>query len=165
MAVNPLIVNNFIDTCAFDPKYEPETTASLEILKLSDYMLSKDGRCLVLIAHSTQDEIDHPNTPAWVKKRAEWLLYTIEVPLSPDEKTLLGNIEMILAGRGRVDSIKQDARHVFEAQKYGGYFITTDNRVLSRAEVLHDRYHVIVLKPSKFLALVQEYKAGEQVSK
>ncbi len=42
---------------------------------------------------------------------------------------------------------------------YGRYFITTDEGILSRAEALHDLCHVIVLKPSDFLALVQENMA------
>ena len=31
MAINPLIVNNLIDSCAFDPKYYPENEASEKI--------------------------------------------------------------------------------------------------------------------------------------
>jgi hypothetical protein len=150
MAVSPLIVNNFIDSCAFDPKYEPETSSSLEILKLSG-----ETHFLLQIAHSTQDEIDHPNTPDWVKHQAQWLIYTIKGPLSPSEKTLLSDIETILAGKGKAESIRHDACHVFEPQKYGRYFITTDERILSRAQSLEGRCSITVLKPSEFLALVR----------
>lgn len=61
MPVNPLTSNNFIDSCAFDPKYEPEDKASIAI-----FQLYKEGKLLIQIAHSTQKEIEHPNTPAWV---------------------------------------------------------------------------------------------------
>lgn len=61
MPINPLTTNNFMDSCAFDPKYKPEDRASEEIFKLS-----KVGKILIQIAHSTQKEIDHPNTPGWV---------------------------------------------------------------------------------------------------
>jgi len=52
-ALSPLIVNNFIDSCAFDPKYEPEASAAFEIFKLSE-----GGDFQLQIAHSTQKEID-----------------------------------------------------------------------------------------------------------
>ena len=41
------------------------------------------------------------------------------------------------------------------------YFVTTDDRILNRAQALQERCCVIVLKPSEFLALVQEHMAKE----
>jgi hypothetical protein len=152
MAVSPLLVNNFIDSCAFDPKYEPETSASNEICKLSE-----EQPFGLLIAHSTQKEIDHPNTPGWVKKQAANLIYSMDVQLTPSEKQLLRDIELILAGNGKIANITQDARHVFEAQKYGGYFVTTDKRVLSRTGELKRRCGVSILVPSGLLALVKQH--------
>lgn len=152
MAISPLIVNNLIDSCAFDPKYEPEDTASREILRLSD-----ESRFLLMIAHSTQKEVEHPNTPSDVKRRAQMRISSLEVQLTESEKQLLADIERILAGKGKVENVGQDAKHVFEAQKYGRYFITTDERILSRTQVLQERCQVIVLKPSAFLALVREH--------
>lgn len=146
-ALSPLIVNNFIDSCAFDPKYEPEASASVEIFKLSE---SEDFS--LEIAHSTQKEIEHPNTPEWVKEQAGGLIYSISVQLTPNEKKLLIDIEVILAGNGKIENIRQDAWHVFEAAKYGHYFITTDKRILARADALRERSGVNVLPPSAFLA-------------
>src|SRR4051812_46045480 len=120
-ALSSLIVNNFIDSCAFDPKYEPEASAAVEIFKLSE-----GGAFQLQIAHSTQKEIEHRNTPDWVKKQAGGLIYSINVQLAPNEKKQLSDIEVILAGNGKVENIKQDAWHVFEAAKYGHYFTTTD---------------------------------------
>lgn len=152
MPANPLINNNFIDSCAFDPKYEPEDSASVDIFKLS-----QEGKILIQIAHSTQKELEHPNTPAWVKSEAQQLIYTIKVPLIANEENKLREIELILAGNGKVENIVQDARHIFEAQKYGSYFITTDNRILSRAHELHLACGISILKPSNFLSLVTQY--------
>lgn len=157
MAVSPLLVNNFIDSCAFDPKYEPETSASNEIFEFSE-----EQHFGMLIAHSTQKEIDHPNTPAWVKKQATGLIYSMNVQLTPNERKLLGDVELILAGNGKIENITQDARNVFEAQKYGGYFVTTDKRILSRAGQLKKRCGVSILLPSEFLALVKQYATGER---
>jgi len=66
MAIDPSITNNFLDSCPFDPKFAPEDKASVEL-----FDLSKKGKVLLQIAHSTQKEIEHPNTPAWVKAEAQ----------------------------------------------------------------------------------------------
>jgi len=153
-ALSPLIVNNFIDSCAFDPKYEPEDSAAVEIFKLSE-----SGDFQLQIAHSTQKEIEHPNTPDWVMEQAGGLIYTIGVQLTPDEKKLLSDVEKILAGNGKIKNIKQDAWHVFEAAKYGHYFITTDKRILARAEELRSRGGVNVLLPSEFVKSLKAHMA------
>jgi len=153
-ALSPLIVNNFIDSCAFDPKYEPEASAAVEIFKLSE-----SEEFGLEIAHSTQKEIEHPNTPDWVKRQATGLIYTLGVQLTPNEKELLNDIEVILAGNGKIENIKQDAKHVFEAAKYGHYFITTDKRILAWAQELRDRSGVNVLLPSTFLVSLKKHIA------
>ena len=151
MAIDPHITNNFLDSCAFDPKYKPEDTAAIELFELY-----KQGKILLQIAHSTQKEVEHPNTPKWVKDEANNLVFTIAVPLTPNEVLYLRKIEAILAGNSKVENIAQDARHVFEAQKYGSYFITTDARILNRADALRKSCGVVIVKPSEFLALVNE---------
>lgn len=157
MPIDPLITNTFIDSCAFDPKYEPESTASLEIFRLSE-----KTDLIIEIAHSTQKEIEHPNTPKWVMDKAKQLNYTIPVQLTPNEKATLRDIERILAGNGRVENITQDARHVFEAQKYGSYFITTDDKILRRANALRRHVGVEIVRPSEFLAIIKTILAVGQ---
>lgn len=152
MPINPLITNNFIDSCAFDPKYSPQDEASSEIFRLS-----KAGKLLIQIAHSTQKEIEHPNTPAWVKGEASNLIYTISVSLTGGETKKLQEIGIILAGNGKAENILQDARHIFEAQKYGSYFVTTDSRILNRAGILRSACDIVILKPSEFLSIVKQY--------
>ena len=152
MPVNPLTNNCFIDSCAFDPKYNPEDEASSEIFRLL-----KDRRVLIQIAHSTEKEIEHPNTPAWVKHEASTVIRTLQVQLIPGENRKLREIEMILAGNGKVESILQDARHIFEAQKYGRYFITTDSRILNRASSLRAICDIVIVKPSEFLSIARQY--------
>ena len=152
MSVNPLITNCFIDSCAFDPKYKPEDEASAEIFKLY-----QEGELLIQIAHSTQKEIQHPNTPAWVKSEALNMIYTLSVNLIESEVRKLREIETILAGNGKIENILQDARHVFEAQKYGSYFITTDSRILDRAIRLRSACNVTIVKPSEFLSIVRQH--------
>ncbi|MDD5007972.1 MAG: HlyU family transcriptional regulator [Syntrophorhabdaceae bacterium] len=150
--MNPLITNCLIDSCTFDPKYKPEDEASAEIFRLY-----KEGELLIQIAHSTQKEIQHPNTPAWVKREALNLIYTLPVSLIESEVRKLREIETILAGNGKIENILQDARHVFEAQKYGSYFITTDSRILDRASRLRSACNITIVKPSEFLSIVKQY--------
>lgn len=152
MPANPLRTNNFMDSCAFDPKYQTEDSASVEILRLY-----QQGKILIQIAHSTQKEIQHPNTPAWVKVEAQSLIHTNKLQLTRNELAMLRKIETILAGNGKVEGVAQDARHIFEAQKYGSYFLTTDSRILNRAHALHSACGVTILKPSEFLSLVKHY--------
>lgn len=157
MAADPLIRSNFVDSCAFDPKYEPETSAANEIFRLFE-----EGHFLIQIAHSTQKELDHPNTPNWVKAEAAGLNYTLEVNLVPSECHLLSDIRAILAGDGKIENILGDAQHVFETQKYGFYFITTDKRILSRAGALQERCGVVVLPPSEFLRIAKHFIAERE---
>jgi hypothetical protein len=157
--MNPFVTNCFIDSCAFDPKYEPEDQASNEI-----FGLHKTGRLLIQIAHSTQKEINHPNTPAWVKHEALNLIYTLPIQLTEGEVLKLREIETILAGNGKLENIIQDAQHIFEAQKYGSYFITTDFRILERAHKLRFACDVTIVKPSEFLSIAKQFqeKQGHQ---
>jgi hypothetical protein len=57
----------------------------------------------------------------------------------------------------------QDADHLFEAAKYGGYFITHDQRILTRAgrlrEVLPPSLTVVTLVDS--LAIFDDYAARD----
>lgn len=78
--VDPRLYNNFLDSCAFDPKYSPESEASLQIFNLYE-----NEKITLSITHSNQKELEHPNTPDWVKKQSQLLLYTIEVELTAQE--------------------------------------------------------------------------------
>lgn len=156
MTINPWLTNNFVDSCAFDPKYAPEDKAATEIFRLH-----KEKDLCIIIAHSTQKEIEHPNTPSWVKKEAIGLIYTLPVSLTSQEKSLLKNIERTLAGSGKLENITQDARHIFEAQRYGSYFVTTDDRLLKKAYEIQKLCHVKIILPSEFLAIFQNYSQEE----
>jgi len=92
--MNPWIANTFIDSCAFDPKYDPEDKAANEVFRLHE----QEGLG-ILLAHSNQKEMDHPNTPAWVRAKALELIYTFAVSLTPNEKAQFESILAILAGQ------------------------------------------------------------------
>jgi hypothetical protein len=130
--------------------------------------LHEENDLLLVIAHSTQKEIDHPNTPLWVKRAARGLIFTIDTSdtsLTQQERILIYKIESTLAGNGTRESFIQDARHIFESQKYGGYFITTDKRLIKKRDEIHKFCAANILLPSEFLALVRTninpYKKSE----
>jgi hypothetical protein len=157
MPMNPWITNSFLDSCAFDPKYHPEDQAATELFRL--HQVEGLG---IRLAHSNQKEVDHLNTPAWVKRKAAGLIYTTQVTLTPDERSRLGKIHAILTGSGKPENVEDDARHIFEAQKYGSYFVTTDERPLKRADEIRTECGVEILRPSQFLELVRSHVRPEK---
>lgn len=159
MSINPLITTNFIDSCAFDPKYAPEHKAALEIFKLSGTL-----EILLEISHSTKKEIEHPKTPSWVKQKARSLIYTNKISKESGEYALLDQIKKVIAGNGKIENIQEDAEHIFECQKYGSYFITTDGLLLKRKDALQKLCAVDIVKPSEFLLLVEKYRTKKSLT-
>jgi len=135
-----------MDSCAFDPKYSPENDASLRI-----FSLYEESAIVLNIAHSTIKEIEHPNTPSWVKKEAGTMIYSIETSLTQKEIAQKTEILKVLTGNGKPEKMAKDAEHVFEASKYCGYFITTDERILKKKDDLQAFCAAIIVKPSEFL--------------
>ena len=150
MSINPYITNIFIDSCAFDPKYEEEEKASQKLLQ--------NKNLNIIIAHSTCKEIEHPNTPKSVKSLAEERIFTLSLALTPDELRLKHAIWKLLTGNGNPEQMKQDAEHVFEASKYGSYFITTDKRILKKREKIYELgVQCLILRPSEFLQIIENH--------
>jgi hypothetical protein len=153
--LDPRIVNIFLDSCAFDPKYAPENLAAEWLIQRTE-----NADLLLQIAHSTQKEIEHPNTPGWVKQRAASFIYTIETSLVASERKLLEQILRILAGNGKPKSVFEAARHVFEAAKYGSYFVTTDERILKKKGELCAACNIDIdiVKPSELIEMLKKYE-------
>lgn len=151
--IDPRIVNIFLDSCAFDPKYAPEDQAALVL-----FQHYKSGGLVLQIAHSTQKEMEHPNTPSWVKQEADGLIYTIETSLTDGQRKLKATILAILAGNGKPENISQDAQHIFEAEKYGSYFVTTDQRILKKKSDLRAVCDIDIVKPSELIEILETYE-------
>lgn len=149
--LDPRRVNNYLDSCAFDPKYAPEDSAAQEIRSLW-----KDEHIRLVLLHSIQKEVEHPNTPADVKREAGRMLYTMPTGLNVEEVARRQKIHAILTGNGKPENCAWDADHVFEAGKYGGYFITTDRRILTKREELRNVTAVVILTPSKWLKVFRQ---------
>jgi hypothetical protein len=150
--LDPRRTNTFLDSCAFDPKYHPEDEAAQRIRQLR-----RGGMISIMIAHSNQKEIEHPNTPADVKAEAVDMTHTIKTSLTSEELTRLGKIHAALTGNGNPVNYAPDAQHVFEAGKYGGgYFVTADRRILAMKSELQALSRAVILKPSEWLRIYEE---------
>lgn len=143
---NPRRHLNFLDTCAFDPKYSPEHKAAEKIR-----VFAKNHQINLILSHSNQREIDHPNTPQDVKDDAASMIRTVPTLLVLREQEMLREIHEILTGNGSFEKYSADAGHIFEAAKYGGCLITTDKRILGKMVDLKRVSRVVVLKPSDWL--------------
>lgn len=148
--LDPRRANNFLDSCAFDPKYSPEHEAAQAIR-----VLGNDGKVQLILTHSNQKEIDHPNTPADVKREATGMVYTIRTALIPEEEARKAKIHEILTGNGNGQKYAADAAHVFEAGKYIGYFITTDERILGKRDQLRAVCQASILRPTEWLSIFE----------
>jgi hypothetical protein len=144
--LDPRICNSFLDTCAFDPKYAPEHEAASEIRRIAG-----EFEVSVLIVHSNQKELEHPNTPQDVKRDALGMIFTLATGLTAPEREQKAKIHRILTGNGKPDKYAADAEHVFESGKYGGYFITTDQRILAKREALLAVCAAMIVTPCEWL--------------
>lgn len=147
---HPNYTHTFIDSCAFDPHDKEEEKCSRRLLARYN-----NGELVLQIAHSVQKEINHPNTPSDVKALAQPLIYTIESELTPELHRSRNEIRALVQGNAQKGTHESDADHIFELYKYGGgYFVTTDNRLLSLSEQLFGGYFVTTIKPCAYEALL-----------
>jgi hypothetical protein len=141
----PWFTHTFIDSCAFDPG-GIEEAASRRILEKWPN---------VIVAHSVQKELDHPNTPDDVKRMGRALVYTIETELTPELLRKRDEIRTLIRGKAKPGQHKGDADHLFELYKHGGgYFVTTDTRLLSHSDTLFRKYFITTIKPTEYEALL-----------
>ena len=143
----------FFDSCAFDGGDEDEQHASQEVRRLLD---EHGGEIVIL--HSVEKEIHYKKTPRWVKDCAATYLHSLQVALTTEEASVLRDIERIIVGDGSLENRRADCRHVFEAQKYGRYFATTDNDILKRSAALKKRLSTLfVVRPTEFVDIVRRH--------
>lgn len=157
--LDPRRTNNFLDSCAFNPKLPDEYAASREIERLYD-----DEKIVLLITHSVEKEIEHPNTPADVKKKALEMARTFDTHLTPDEINRQEAIRVVFTGSGNPETYRADAQHLFLAGKYGGHFITVDGRIIKRRNVLMKICAVDIFTPSEWLEHYHQNVVEDELS-
>jgi hypothetical protein len=148
--LDPRYGNNFIDANFLDRTGGHEDAAVDEILRLND-----ESAFTLLLPHSVRAEIEHPNTPGDVKRRAQRFIYSMPVTrLTAPELKTHDEIRNLIQGNARPGQHDKDAFHLVERAKYGGrFFITNDGRLLKKvAEIWEMLRPLRVVKPSEFLA-------------
>lgn len=103
-------------------------------------------------------EAEHPNTPPWIKAEAASKIFSLVTTLTPEEESKKSEIWFILTGNGKPEKMKPDSEHVFEAHKYGGYFVTNDQRIIKKRENLMNICNAIIITPCEMVEIINEFK-------
>ena len=142
---NPKYGNTLLDSCVLGT-LGVEHDAAAKILGLAG-----EGEISVITTFGVIDEISHPNTPQHVKSIAAKLIFTIQVELNAEEREKYNKIHEAMTGNSKSEKYSADAGHIFEAGKYGNYFVTNDERILKRRELLNRLSGAFIVRPSEWL--------------
>jgi predicted nucleic acid-binding protein len=156
--LDPRVGNNLIDANALDRHGGTEETAMDEILRLPD-----KRAFTLLLPYSVKAEIEHPNTPAEVKRKAAFMLFSMRVDLVGQELIRHDRVRNLIQGNAKEGQHDKDAFHLVESAKYGRHFVTNDRRLLKRAQEIWGMLHLKVLKPSDFLAAYRSHSSSRAV--
>ena len=153
--IDPRYVNSLIDANVLDQLGGPDDGVVRQILALAE-----DCKVLLMLPHSVRAEIEHPNTPAVVKQRALPFIFTEPVSLTPPEVQRHQHVRDLVRGNAKAGKHDRDAYHMVEAAKYGGYFITRDNRLLKkRSDIAHLLgADFVIVTPTEFLEAYNRFK-------
>lgn len=153
--LDPRICSASIDANALD-----RDGGSRDVLVDRLLALYEAGKINLILPKGVRVEISNPNTPAHVQDAAP-KIYTISVGLNSDEQRRKRIIEAELQGNAKPGKHAADADHLFEAGKYSGYFITHDQRILTRAgrlgDMLPPSLNVVTLED--FLGIFEDWEA------
>lgn len=142
----------FFDSCAFDGGTPQERSASTEACNI----LEKNNKKIMLL-YSVEDELKQERTPEKLRNLAKSSRKTVELNHTNEERLTLQRITQIVVGNGKAEKRKADCLHVFEAQKYGGCFVTSDKGIYKHSSAIFDEFGLVIVTPSKFLEAVLKY--------
>ncbi len=111
----------------------------------------------VMLMHSVVSEIKNPNTPDWIQEIEPRSRKTVKLGLIDSEQETLKDIQRIIVGNGNLEKREADCFHIFEAQKYGGCFVTSDVGIYKHSDAIKQGYGLNIVKPSEFLELLIKY--------
>jgi hypothetical protein len=100
--------------------------------------LHSDEILHIILPHGVWDELHRAGTPSPKRTAANDMIYTIKTGLTADEQRRRQVIKTALQGNARPGKHDADAEHLAEAAKYGGYFVTHDERILKLSPALRD---------------------------
>lgn len=156
MPLDPRICNVAIDGNALNRDGSANDALVDRLLELADA-----GTINLIVPKGVRAEIEHPATPAHKQEAALPRIFTYQVGLNSDEERRRRLIMQELQGNAQPGKHSRDADHLFEAAKYGGYFITHDQRILKKAGKLGSLLppSLTVVTLAEFLAIFDDYEA------
>lgn len=152
--INPLFVNNFVDNHILDSVADGQDDAVNEIVRLVEA-----EEIIVLLPYSVHNELKDPQTPTHVRRAATLFPFSIKVELTEAEQHRRDAFLAQAIGDALPKNIVPDLLHVFEAAKYGGYFIARDKRLLKRAPAIAKFLDIDLVTPVEFLECVERARA------
>jgi hypothetical protein len=127
--------------------------------------LRRAGAIRLIVPRGVRIEAQHPHTPAHVSEPILAQIFTLPTELTAQETDTRAGIAAALQGNAKPGKHAADAGHLSEAAKYGGYFITHDNRILTRSQgldtLLPPSLQVVTL--ATFLEIFDDYEAGRRI--
>jgi hypothetical protein len=118
----------------------------------------------LILPHGVWDELHRTGTPALKLSAANDMIFTIKTDLTTDEQRRRQVIKTALQGNAKPGKHDADAEHLAEAAKYGGYFVTHDERILERSPALRDALGpaLQVVTLADLLAIYDGFRAPSQ---
>jgi hypothetical protein len=103
-----------------------------------------------LLPHSVCTEASRPESPAGVRAAVSRFLYSLRVSLTQPERADMQRFVAAHRGDTSPQNIDDDLSHVWETAKYGGrFFVTTDRRLLKRADAVFAYKGVMLVTPER----------------
>jgi hypothetical protein len=103
-----------------------------------------------LLPHSVCTEASRSESPASVRAAVSRFLYTLGVPLTQPERSEMQQFVAAHRGDASPQNIDDDLSHVWETAKYGGrFFVTSDQRLLKRADAILAYKGVMLVTPER----------------
>jgi len=120
-------------------------------------MIKHDLRYCFNIPHTVYTQLNVPETPTDVRKLLHEFLKTMPVELNSQEHQQILALFKIAIGNAQSKNIVSDLRHVAEAAKYGGFFITLDKRLLKRNDKVREVFPAFtIVNPPQALQKLRE---------
>jgi hypothetical protein len=159
--LDPRKCNITIDNNALDRN---GTASDLLIERLLE--LQRSRKLNIVVLQGVRREALHPRTPTAFREEIGSKPFTIPTEITGQELRERRQIELVLQGNAKPGKHISDARHLFEAGKYGGgYFVTNDQRILDKrielADVLPPSLNIVTLK--QLLEIFDDYESGRRV--
>jgi predicted nucleic acid-binding protein len=157
--LDPRRVNVTIDANALD-----KDGAGRDALVDRLLALREADKIRFVIPAGVREEVQHPRTPQGVKDAVLPEIFTIPTGLNSQEQDFRRRVAAALQGNAAPGKHAADAYHLAEAAKYGGYFITHDERVLKRSGGLRDLLppSLQIVTLARFLEIFDEYESGQR---